>query len=116
MTLGTGHRSLVTQPALAQLHIRTLRYHGSPVTFQIPYLSAMELPRFLLADHPEDYERLYVLHTEYPRFVWDVSSDEVEWFDHLEGEEEELVQEVGHILEEARQFYESELDKLENED
>ena len=46
----------------------------------------MELPRFLLADN-SDFEDAFVLHTEFPRFLINVNTDEVEWYDDVEDED-----------------------------
>ncbi|MFR9164845.1 MAG: hypothetical protein ACLVKO_00950 [Dysgonomonas sp.] len=40
----------------------------------------MFLPKFLIADNSEYPENVYVVHTEKPRFVLDVDSEEVKWF------------------------------------
>lgn len=76
----------------------------------------MKLPHFLLADNSDQPESIYIIHTQYPRFAWDVDHDEVEWFDTLEGEEEELVNEVGELMATAEAFYEREMSVLEAEE
>ena len=38
----------------------------------------MKLPKFLLADNSEFPEDLFVVHTEYPRFILNVEEEEVE--------------------------------------
>jgi hypothetical protein len=43
----------------------------------------MKLPKFLLADNSEFPEDLFVVHTEYPRFILNVEEEEVEWLDDL---------------------------------
>ena len=48
----------------------------------------MELPKFLVADNSELPEKIFILHTEYPRFLLDVETDDVEWFDDIAEEEE----------------------------
>ncbi len=75
----------------------------------------MELPHFLIADNTDQPDSLFVVHTQYPRFVWDISNDELEWFDELEGEEEELVNEVTSLMETAEAFYEREMQRHEAE-
>lgn len=72
----------------------------------------MELPRFLIADNEEYPENTYVLHTEKPRFILDVDSEE---FEILDGSvvEEEAMQD---LIEQALGFYEAELDKYDEED
>ncbi|MEZ7900784.1 MAG: hypothetical protein ACI8RY_000912 [Urechidicola sp.] len=78
----------------------------------------MELPRFLLADSTQLPDEMFVLHTEYPRFLINLVNDEIEWFDDLdeEEEEEELVNLVAHLVAEANKFYENELEQYEKED
>jgi len=76
----------------------------------------MELPHFLLADNTDHPDSLYIFHTQYPRFVWDIQGDDVEWLDELEGEsEEELVNEIASLMETAEAFYEREMKRLEAE-
>ncbi len=75
----------------------------------------MELPHFLIADNTDQPDSLFVVHTQYPRFVWNISNDELEWFDELEGEEEELINEVTSLMETAEAFYEREMQRHEAE-
>ena len=81
--------------------------------------TTMYLPRFLLADSTELPDEMFVLHTEYPRFIINLVNDDIEWFDDLtndEEDEEELVTIVAHLIEEANKFYEKELEHYENEE
>lgn len=75
----------------------------------------MELPNFLLADNTDRPESLFIIHTQYPRFIWDIQGDDVEWMDELEGEEEELINEIANLMETAEAFYEREMQRLEAE-
>ncbi len=75
----------------------------------------MELPHFLIADNTDQPDSLYIVHTQYPRFVWDIQNDDLEWFDELEGEEDELVNEVANLMETAEAFYEREMQRHEAE-
>ena len=64
----------------------------------------MKLPKFLLADNSEFPEDLFVVHTEYPRFILNVEEEEVEWLDDLEGDDEEtMADEATKVVEKA--FY-----------
>jgi len=78
----------------------------------------MTLPKFLLADNSKYPEDIFVLHTEFPRFMINLKDDEIEWFDEWdeEEEEEELVNLVAHLVAEANKFYENELEQYEKED
>lgn len=72
----------------------------------------MFLPKFLIADNSEYPENVYVIHTEKPRFVIDVDSEEVKWFSpEPEGDDE-----IQNLLQQALAFYESELDSYEEDD
>lgn len=74
----------------------------------------MELPRFLLADN-SDVEDAFVLHTEFPRFLLNVNTDEVEWFDDVE-DEEDLENTVKNLMDEAFDFFEKEIEAYEGDD
>ncbi|WP_322970492.1 hypothetical protein [Faecalibacter sp. LW9] len=78
----------------------------------------MELPKFLIADNSDLPEKIFILHTEYPRFLLDVETDEVEWFEDLSEEEEgeEFDTEVANLIELALDFYDKEMSELEGEE
>lgn len=77
----------------------------------------MEAPKFLIADNSEFPEKIYILHTEFPRFLLDIETDEVEWFDELEEEPDvELETEIAELIELAYQFFDREMDSYENEE
>ncbi|WP_299157412.1 hypothetical protein [uncultured Tenacibaculum sp.] len=74
----------------------------------------MDLPKFLLADssnHPDD---IFVLHTEFPRFLINLKDDEVEWFEDLTGEkEDDITTELASLMDKAGEFYDEEMKKYE---
>jgi len=77
----------------------------------------MTLPKFLLADNSDFPDDIFVVHTEYPRFILNVEGEEVEWLDNLNDEEEESVaEEATKVVEEAFKWCDSELEKYEDED
>lgn len=76
----------------------------------------MKLPKFLMADNSEFPDDLFVVHTEFPRFILNVEEEEVEWFDELEGEEEEITNDVNSLIQQAFDFCDDEIDKYEEED
>ena len=39
----------------------------------------MELPKFLLANNAQHDTDLFVVHTEYPRFILNIATDEMHW-------------------------------------
>lgn len=77
----------------------------------------MELPNFLLADNSDQPENFFIVHTQYPRFIWDVQHDEVEWLDDLDESigEEQLVNDIANLLDSADAFYQRELQRHEQE-
>jgi hypothetical protein len=55
-----------------------------------------------------------VLHTEYPRLLINLKDDSVEFFEDLSGEnEQDLANEVSNLIEEASQFYDTEMGEYE---
>lgn len=77
----------------------------------------MELPKFLLADNTDFPDDLYVIHTDFPRFVLNVSNDEVELLDDVEeSEEAELSEELERLIVAAGEFYDREMDRYDEEE
>lgn len=74
----------------------------------------MNLPKFLLADNSKFPEDIFVLHTEYPRFLINLKDDEIEWFEDLSNEnEQDLANEMEQLIEAAGNFYDEEMAKYE---
>ncbi len=75
----------------------------------------MELPKFLIGDNTDYSESIFVIHTEFPRFIINLVDDEVEWLEDLqEGDVEELANQVSSLIEEASLFYDSESKRYED--
>ncbi len=47
----------------------------------------MNLPKYLIADNSTLEEDIFVLHTEFPRFLININNDEIEWLDEFSKEE-----------------------------
>ena len=77
----------------------------------------MELPKFLLGDNTQTNEGdIFVIHTEFPRFIINLKDDEIELWDDLIGsDEEELSIQVAQYIEEASLFYDAEMKAYEEE-
>ncbi|WP_299670111.1 hypothetical protein [uncultured Polaribacter sp.] len=74
----------------------------------------MELPKFLLADNSNFPEDIFVLHTEFPRFVINLKDDDIEWFEDLTGEnEEDIATELADLMDKAGTFYDEEMKQYE---
>ena len=74
----------------------------------------MDIPKFLIADNSSLKDDLFVVHTEYPRFILNISSDEVHWLEEFDKEDESsLVSESKPLIESALAFFDSEMKSLE---
>ena len=74
----------------------------------------MVLPKFLLADNSSFPEDIFVLHTEFPRFLINLKDDEIEWFEDLSGErEDDIADEVSNLIEAASLFYYKQIEGYE---
>lgn len=74
----------------------------------------MELPKFLIADNSAFQDALFIVHTEYPRFILNVSNDEVHWLEEFEKEDQvELEEEYTALIKAAFDFFDSEMESLE---
>jgi hypothetical protein len=72
------------------------------------------LPKFILGDNTNFPNAIYVIHTEFPRFIINLEDDEVEWFEDFDEEDEkELKAETENMLKLATDFYDSEISKYE---
>jgi hypothetical protein len=76
----------------------------------------MDLPKFLLGDNTDCKEDIFVIHTEFPRFIINLVDDEIEWLEDFQGaDQEELEIEVAELIEKASEFYDREMKRYENE-
>ncbi|MBT3871817.1 MAG: hypothetical protein HOF75_04240 [Flavobacteriaceae bacterium] len=76
----------------------------------------MTLPKFILGDNSEFPEAIFVIHTEFPRFIINLKNDEVTWLEEFDKEDQkELEEETETAIEEASKFYDSEVANYEND-
>ena len=74
----------------------------------------MEFPKFLLGDNTDYPTTVFVVHTEYPRFIINLENDEVEWLEDFSKEDEdELEAEAESLIEQANTFYDREVSRYE---
>ena len=74
----------------------------------------MDLPKFFIADNSELEDEIFILHTEFPRFLLNVSNDEVHWFEEFDSEDEnELATHTGDLIEQALKYYDQEIENIE---
>lgn len=76
----------------------------------------MEIPKFLMGDNSDHQQSIFVIHTEYPRFLINLVDDEIEWWESFERTDEEaLAVEVTTLIEEASAFYDEEMKAYKEE-
>ena len=70
----------------------------------------MEPPKFLIADNPSLQNVIFIVHTEYPRFIMNVTNDEVHWLEDFDKKDEEILNfELEQLIQDAFDFYDKEI-------
>ncbi|WP_456423894.1 hypothetical protein [Lutibacter sp.] len=76
----------------------------------------MDLPKFLLGDNTDYSDDIFIIHTEFPRFIINLIDDEIEWLEDFQGEDQEqLESEVATLIDLASQFYDREMERYKEE-
>lgn len=74
----------------------------------------MELPKYILGDNTDLPNSIFVVHTEYPRFIINLENDEVEWFEEFSKEDQkDLETEMEDLINQATAFYDREVSRYE---
>ena len=75
----------------------------------------MELPKFLLGDNTDYPESIFIIHTDFPRFIINLENDEVEWLEDFAPEDQkEIEAETQNLVQEATNFYDREINRYED--
>ncbi len=75
----------------------------------------MELPKFILGDNTDFPNAIFVIHTEFPRFIINLEDDDVEWFEDFDQhDQKELELETENLIEQASEFYDREVAHYED--
>ena len=75
----------------------------------------MILPKFILGDNTEYPNAIFVIHTEFPRFIINLEDDDVEWFEDFDDEDQkELETETENAIKLASEFYDAEVAKYQD--
>jgi hypothetical protein len=75
----------------------------------------MEFPKFLLGDNTDYPDAIFVIHTEFPRFIINLANDEVEWLEEFDAEDQkELESEAENLIEQATTFYDREIERYDD--
>ncbi len=70
----------------------------------------MTLPKFILGDNTEYPNAIFVIHTEFPRFIINLENDELEWFEDFDKDDQaELELETENAIKQATDFYDKEI-------
>tara|TARA_B110000444_G_scaffold140700_1_gene132008 strand:+ start:204 stop:428 length:225 start_codon:yes stop_codon:yes gene_type:complete len=74
----------------------------------------MVLPRFILGDNTDYPNSIFIIHTEFPRFILNLENDSIKWLESFSNsDEEELVSQTKELIEEASMFYDREVSRYE---
>ncbi|MCM5662918.1 hypothetical protein [Galbibacter mesophilus] len=74
----------------------------------------MELPKFLLGDNTDYPDAIFIIHTDFPRFIINLADDEVEWLEDFSPEDEkELSSEAENLIQLANDFYDREISRYD---
>ncbi len=75
----------------------------------------MELPKFILGDNTDFPNAIFVIHTEFPRFIINLEDDEVEWLEDFDQhDQKELEIETENLIKHATEFYDREVARYDN--
>lgn len=75
----------------------------------------MDFPKFLLGDNTDYPTAIFIIHTEFPRFIINLENDEVEWLEEFSKEDEkDLEDETENLIEAASAFYDREVSRYED--
>ena len=73
----------------------------------------MNVPKFLLSSNSDLPEKLFVVHTEYPRFILNIINDEIFWLEEFdENDIKEIKNQTQILINQALDFYDKEIGKL----
>jgi len=71
------------------------------------------LPKYLIADSSDRPESIYVVHTEYPRFILNISNDNIFWLENFNKEDENEISTISErLIKKALDFYDSEIKNM----
>ena len=76
----------------------------------------MEIPKYILGDNTDHPNAIFVIHTEFPRFIINLENDEVEWFEEFDQhDQKELETETENYIRKATEFYDREVARYKND-
>lgn len=76
----------------------------------------MDLPKFLIGDNTDFPDAIFVIHTDYPRFIINLENDEVEWLEEFDAQDKrDLEDEMPNLIQAASEFYDREVSRYDLE-
>ena len=73
----------------------------------------MNIPKFLLSSNSDLPQKLFIVHTEYPRFILNIINDEIFWLEEFdENDIKEIKNQTQILINQALDFYDKEIGKL----
>ncbi|MAP79659.1 MAG: hypothetical protein CL526_01095 [Aequorivita sp.] len=76
----------------------------------------MDFPKYLLGDNSDYPSAIFVVHTEFPRFIINLENDEVEWLEDFDKEDQKVLEaEAENLIQGANDFYDREIAKYDEE-
>lgn len=76
----------------------------------------MDFPKYLLGDNSDYPDAIFVIHTEFPRFIINLENDEVEWLEDFDAQDQkELETEAENLIQGANDFYDREIARYEED-
>lgn len=77
----------------------------------------MAIPEFLYGDNTDFPDDIFVIHTQFPRFIINLKNDELEWLEEFDREDEkELQEQTVYYIEEASKFYDREVRRYQEKE
>ena len=72
----------------------------------------MNIPKFLLSSNSDLPEKLFIVHTEFPRFILNIINDEISWLEEFdENDIKEVKNQTQKLINEALDFYDKEINE-----
>jgi len=76
----------------------------------------MTLPKFILGDNTDHPEAIFVIHTEFPRFIINLQDDEIEWLEVFDDHDQKVIEsETENLIKEATDFYDREVARFKDD-
>jgi hypothetical protein len=76
----------------------------------------MDFPKYLLGDNSDYPTAIFVIHTEFPRFIINLENDEVEWLEDFDAQDQkELETEAENLIQGATDFYDREIARYDED-